>query len=174
MCRRDLSFRVLICSALLVPLCLGATTGCWSTASTTYTVYDNYKPTDGRVTVAYTDNWVFYPGADVYYCSGRHAWYYNDNGRWIYTIDLPRAWAARLGNYVVISYTGETPYVNYDYHCTTYYPTYQRLYHKDHAYYHMGGTRSYREARAFNSTGANSSSGYYTSARVARYSESRR
>lgn len=163
--------RVALLALLLLPI-LALSVGCWASTTTSYVTYDNYQPSGTHMQVTRTTNWVFYPGADVYYCSARKSWCYHDGGRWMYTTTLPGTYRTRLGNYVTLSYTGETPYVYYETHYRTYTPAYRRHYHRDHNYYHEGSTRTYRESRAWGSTG-----GYYSGSgggKVTRYSESRR
>jgi hypothetical protein len=64
----------------------------------------------------------YYPGASVYYDTGRRIWFYIKAGDWTFGASLPAELKVQLGEHVSIGMDEENPYVRNTEHAAQYPP----------------------------------------------------
>lgn len=64
----------------------------------------------------------YYPRSGVYFDSERGAYFYFSDGEWRVSVELPRHYRARLGDYVMVEAHVDEPYRDYKKHRAKYPP----------------------------------------------------
>ncbi len=64
----------------------------------------------------------YYPRSGVYFDSQRGVYFYLSDDRWRVSVDLPRRYRVRLGDYVMVEGHMDEPYRDYDQHRSKYPP----------------------------------------------------
>jgi len=80
----------------------------------------DHAPAHGRR--AQQREYQYYPHSNVYFDSGRGIYFYLADGQWQISVELPRRYRVRLGEYVMVEADREKPYRDYKKHRAKYPP----------------------------------------------------